>query len=274
VYKSEFPPAYLWAARITVLAIFIALPFVYPQKYVMHIVSLAMIFAIAALALQLLLGIVHLVFLNEEWLTGGSLGLLNIPSPSLGPWILKGETANYFCCLAVLVASFVTLHRLLPSRFGRALQAIMLDEDAARASGINVTYYKSQAFVVAAVITGLAGSLFAHHAHYLNPNDFTFWKSIEILLMVAVGGIGSLAGAIVGAFVITLLPEYLRALDEYRMVIFGAMLVVFMGLGHKGLAGLSAAIAMRLLRLRPQSDIATSPTPQADAVAAGRWGRR
>ena len=218
--------------------------------------------------------IVHLVFLNEEWLTGGSFGLLNIPSPSLGPWILKGETANYLLCLAVLVATFVTLHRLIPSRFGRALQAIMLDEDAARASGINVTYYKSQAFVVAAVITGFAGSLFAHHAHYLNPNDFTFWKSIEVLLMVAVGGIGSLAGAVVGAFVITLLPEYLRVLDEYRMVIFGAMLIVFMGLGHRGLAGLSAAVAMRLLRLRPQSDTASGPTPQADAVAAPRWSRR
>jgi branched-chain amino acid transport system permease protein len=343
VFKSEFPSAYLWTARIVVLAIFIVLPFVYPQKYVVHIVSLAMIFAIAALALQLLLGftgllsigqaaflgigaytsaivtttyklpfeiafitagllagiasltlvpitrlrgvylgvatlgfsiIVHLVFLNEEWLTGGSFGLLNIPSPSLGPWILKSETANYLLCLAVLVATFITLHRLLPSRFGRALQAIMLDEDAARASGINLTYYKSQAFVVAAVITGFAGSLFAHHAHYLNPNDFTFWKSIEVLLMVAVGGIGSLAGAIVGAFVITLLPEYLRVLDEYRMVIFGAMLIAFMGLGHRGLAGLSAAIAMRLLRLRPQSDMASSPTPQADAVAAPRWSRR
>src|SRR5262245_38811647 len=150
----------------------------------------------------------------------------------------------------------------------------MLDEDAARASGINVTYYKSQAFVVAAVKTVFAVSLFTHHAHYLNPNDFTFWKSIEVLLMVTVGGIGSLAGAIVGAFVITLLPEYLRVLDEYRMVIFGAMLIVFMGLGHRGLAGLSAALAMRLLRVRPQSDTASDPLPQADTVAAPRWSRR
>src|SRR5262249_35821707 len=196
--------------------------------------------------------IVHLIFLNEEWLTGGSFGLLNIPSPRLGPWILKSDTASYLFCLAVLVAAFITLHRLLPSRFRRALQATTLDEEAARARGINVTYYKSQAFVVASLITGFAGSLFAHHAHYLNPNDFTFWKSIEVLLMVAVGGIGSLAGAIVGAFVITLLPEYLRVLDEYRMVIFGAMLIAFMGLGHRGLAGLSAAGALRRFRVRRQ----------------------
>jgi branched-chain amino acid transport system permease protein len=317
--KTEFPAAYLWTARLVVLAVLVAFPLFYSQKYVMHILSLAMIFAIAALALQLLLGfagllsigqaaflgigaytsailtttlqmpfelgflaaglvsglasltlvpitrlrgvylgvatlgftiIIHLVILNEEWLTGGSFGLLRIPWPSLGPWSLRGEIPSYYLALAVLVLTFVALHRLIPSRFGRALQAIMLDEDAARASGINVTFYKSQAFVVAAVITGFAGSLFAHHAHYLNPNDFTFWKSIEILIMVAVGGMGSFAGAVVGAFVVVLLPEYLRAVDEFRMVIFGGLLIAFMGLGHNGIAGLAAAIARRILRLR------------------------
>src|SRR5215216_957779 len=317
--KAEFPTAYLWAARLIVLAIFVSIPLFYAQKYVMHVLSLAMIFAIAALALQLLLGfagllsigqaaflgigaytsalltttlgapfevgflaagivagvaslalvpitrltgvylavatlgftiIVHLVLLNEEWLTGGSFGLLRIPWPSLGPWSLRGEVPTYYLCLAVLVLTFIALHRVIPSRFGRALQAIMLDEDAARASGVDVTYYKSLAFVVAAVITGFAGSLFAHHAHYLNPNDFTFWKSIEILIMVAVGGMGSFAGAVVGAFVVVLLPEYLRAVDEFRMVIFGALLIVSMGLGHRGLAGLFAHAARSVLRLR------------------------
>jgi branched-chain amino acid transport system permease protein len=203
--------------------------------------------------------IVHLVILNEEWLTGGSFGLLRIPWPSLGPWSLRGEVPTYYLCLAVLVLTFIALHRLIPSRFGRALQAIMQDEDAARANGINVTYYKSQAFVVAAVITGFAGSLFAHHAHYLNPNDFTFWKSIEILIMVAVGGIGSFAGAVVGAFVVVLLPEYLRAVDEFRMVIFGGLLIVFMGLGHSGIAGLAAAIARWMLRLRGGPAAASVP---------------
>lgn len=313
--SAPFPSVWLWAGRLALLAFFIALPLVYPQKYVVHIVSAAMIFAIAALALQLLLGfagllsigqaaflgigaytsalvtyaklpfelgflaagivcgiaslalvpitrlrgvylavatlgftiIIHLVILNEEWLTGGSFGFLAIPWPSLGPWSLKGEVRTYYLCLAVLVATFAALSRLVPSRFGRALQAIMLDEDAARASGINVTFYKSQAFVVAAVITGFAGSLFAHHNQYLNPNDFTFWKSIEVLVMVAVGGIGSLAGAVLGAFVMTILPEYLRALEDYRMVIFGAMLILFMGLGHAGLAGLFARAARWML---------------------------
>jgi branched-chain amino acid transport system permease protein len=97
------------------------------------------------------------------------------------------------------------------------------------------------------MVTGFAGSLFAHHAQYLNPNDFTFWKSIEILIMTAVGGLGSLPGAVVGAFVIVLLPEYLRALDEYRMVIYGGLLVVLMGIGQAGLAGLARQATQRVL---------------------------
>lgn len=313
---AAYPTAWLWAGRLAILALLVALPILYPQKYVIHVVTAAMIFGIAALALQLLLGfagllsigqaaflgigaytsalvtsagmpfeigfiaagavagtaslalvpitrlrdvylavatlgftiIIHLVILNEEWLTGGSFGFMAIPWPSLGQWSLRGETPTYYLCLAVLVAAFVAMKRLVNSRFGRALQAIMLDEDAARACGVNITFYKSQALVVAAIVTGLAGSLFAHHNQYLNPNDFTFWKSIEILVMVAVGGIGSMAGAILGAFVTTILPEYLRAVEEYRMVIFGALLVVFMGLGHGGLAGLIAGFINRIAR--------------------------
>jgi branched-chain amino acid transport system permease protein len=183
--------------------------------------------------------VVHLVILNEEWLTGGSFGLLAIPWPSLGGFRLKGETAMYYLCLAVLAVVFVALLRIVDSRFGRALQAIMLDEEAARASGIDVTWHKSLCFVVAAFVTGIAGSLFAHHSQYLNPNDFTFWKSIEILIMVAVGGIGSLPGAVLGAFIIVLMPEYLRALDQWRLLIYGLVLIVLMGLGKGGVAGLA-----------------------------------
>ena len=190
--------------------------------------------------------IVHLVILNEEWLTGGSFGMMKIPKHGLGSWSFRGELPSYYLCLAVLVVVCAAFHRLIPSRFGRALQAIMLNEEAARASGINVTLYKSQAFVVAAVVTGFAGALFAHHAQYLNPNDFTFWKSVEILLMVAVGGIGSTAGAVIGAFVVVLLPELLRFADEYRMVIFAALLILLMGVGQDGLAGLVRSLGRRL----------------------------
>jgi branched-chain amino acid transport system permease protein len=118
----------------------------------------------------------------------------------------------------------------------------MLDEDAARASGIDVTLYKSKCFVVSAVVTGFAGCLFAHHTRYLNPDDFTFWRSIEILIMAVLGGIGSLPGAVVGAFIVVLLPEYLRAFDQWRLVVYGALLIFFMGFGKAGVIGLAAQI--------------------------------
>jgi branched-chain amino acid transport system permease protein len=182
--------------------------------------------------------IVYLVLLNEEWLTGGSFGLLGIPWPALGPLKLDSELAVYYLSLIVLILVYVACYRLVHSRFGRGLQAIMLDEDAARASGINVTLYKSKCFIVSAVITGLAGCLFAHHSRYLNPNDFTFFRSIDILIMAVIGGIGSLPGAVVGAFIVILLPEYLRAFDQWRLVIYGALLIVFVSFGKGGVAGL------------------------------------
>lgn len=206
--------------------------------------------------------IVHLVILNEEWLTGGSFGLMKIPKHSLGGWTFRGALPSYYLCLAVLLLACVAVYRMIPSRFGRALQAIMLNEDAARASGIDVTAYKSQAFIVAAVMTGFAGSLFAHHSQYLNPNDFTLWKSIEIVLMVAVGGIGSIAGAVIGAFVVVLLPELLRFADEYRMVIFATLLLVFMGFGQNGLVGLFGYLGERM-QARARSRGALSPVREA-----------
>lgn len=192
---------------------------------------------------------VHLVLLNEEWLTGGSLGLSGIPSASVGPFGVDSEAGFYWLCLVVLVLTFLALRRLVRGRFGRALQAVKLDEQAATASGINVRVYKSQALVAAATITGLAGSLFAHHNQYLNPNDFSLWTSVEILVMVSVGGLGSLPGAVLGAFFITLLPEVLRPIEQFRMIVFGSLLIIFIGLGQGGLAGLLTLCGRSLVRL-------------------------
>jgi branched-chain amino acid transport system permease protein len=196
--------------------------------------------------------IVYLVLLNEEWLTGGAFGLLGIPWASFGPFSLKGERATYFLCLVAMSLIYLAFRRIVTSRFGRALQAVMLDEDAARASGINVTMVKSKCFVVAAVAAGFAGSLFAHHARYLNPNDFTFWKSIEFVIMVAVGGFGSLSGAVVGAFIVVLMPEALRAFNEWRLVIFSVVVIVLMGIGKGGLASLFGIIVSHVLGILRQ----------------------
>jgi branched-chain amino acid transport system permease protein len=204
--------------------------------------------------------IVYLVLLNEDWATGGSYGLLNVPLPRVFGYELTTERDLYFLCLAVLVLVYLSLDRLVHSRFGRALKAISQDEDAARACGISIVRYKSKCFLVAAFTAGLAGSLYAHHARYLNPNDFTFNKSIEILIMVVVGGLGSLPGTVIGAIVIVLMPEFLRSSGELRLILFGFLVVVLMGISRGGIAGLAPALMRLLTRPRP-SPAAKSARP-------------
>jgi branched-chain amino acid transport system permease protein len=194
--------------------------------------------------------IVHLVILNEDWLTGGSIGMLDIPKPSLFGLDVGSEFAFYYVCLAVASIVYLGLDRLATSRFGRALTAMSQDEAAARASGIAVNAYKSKCFLVAAFTAGIAGGLYAYHTRYLSPNDFTFQRSIDILIMVVVGGLGSLPGAALGAAIVVLMPELLRSSGESRLILFGLLVVVLAGLGNRGLAGLIAALAQRIGALR------------------------
>jgi branched-chain amino acid transport system permease protein len=182
--------------------------------------------------------IVHLVMLNEDWLTGGSIGMMNIPSPRLFGVSLGGEVPFYYVCLVAAAAVFLAFDRITHSRFGRALIAMSQDEEAARASGIAITFYKSKCFLVAAIASGIAGGLYAYHSRYLNPNDFDFQKSIDILIMVVIGGIRSLPGAALGAAIVVLIPEVLRSSGEFRLILFGVMVVVLAGTGSRGLSGI------------------------------------
>jgi branched-chain amino acid transport system permease protein len=194
--------------------------------------------------------IIYLIMLNEDWATGGSYGLMNVPLPNIFGLQLTTERDVYFLCLAVAALVYLALDQLVNSRFGRALKAIAQDEDAARSCGISITHYKSKCFLIAAFTAGIAGSLYAHHARYLNPNDFTFNKSIEILIMVVVGGLGSLPGAVVGAIVIVLAPELLRSSGELRLILFGLLVVVLVGVGRGGIAGLVPILVQRVKRSR------------------------
>ena len=196
--------------------------------------------------------IVYLFIKNEEWLTGGSYGFIGIPRAQLFGYVLRDPMLSYYLNVGVAAAVYFTFARIEGSRFGRAINAIRQDADAARASGIRVTLLKSQCFVIAAFVAGLAGSLYAHEVRYLAPNDFTFWKSIEILIMVVIGGVGSLPGAILGAAVVVGLPEYLRAIGDYRMLVFGAILIATMLFGEGGLAAMLAALGRRLVALLPR----------------------
>ncbi len=199
--------------------------------------------AVATLGFSIL---VYLVIKNEEWLTGGSYGFIGIPRAALFGFSLRDPMYSYYLCVGVAALVYAVFARIQGTRFGRAINAVRLDADAAAASGLRVTILKSQCFVIAAFAAGLAGSLYAHEVRYLAPNDFTFWKSIEILIMVVIGGVGSLPGAILGAAVVVGLPEILREIGDYRLLVFGAILMATMLFGEGGLAALFAAGGRRI----------------------------
>jgi len=190
--------------------------------------------------------IIHLIMLNEDWLTGGSIGMMDIPELTLFGFSLGGEVRFYYVCLIAAALVFLALDRITHSRFGRALSAMSQDEEAARASGVAISIYKSKCFLIAAIVSGIAGGLYAYHSRYLNPNDFDFQKSIDILIMVVIGGIRSLPGAALGAVIVVLVPEVLRSSGEFRLLLFGFMVIVLAGTGSRGLSGILIDLAKRL----------------------------
>ncbi len=169
--------------------------------------------------------IIRVLLTNVE-AVGAARGLPGIP----------GWTSFFWVGLAVVVVVLVS-RNLAHSTHGRALFAIREDEVAAEALGVNTTRYKVIAFVLGAFFAGVAGGLFAHYLSYLNPNSFTFLKSIEVIAMVVLGGMGSISGSVAAAILLTLLPEVLRPVKDYRMVLYSFMLIVLMIVRPQGLLG-------------------------------------
>ena len=143
---------------------------------------------------------------------------------------LKGidKTTNYTTVYVLIVITIIVIANLVKSRHGRAICAIRDNVIAAESVGINIVYHKLLAFVVAAFFAGVAGVLYGHNLGILKPSTFDFNKSIEILVIVVLGGMGNIVGSIVAAIVITLLPELLRGLADYRMLIYAVVLIVMM----------------------------------------------
>ena len=168
--------------------------------------------------------VVRISLLNADSLTGGALGLSGIPQ--LTQW--------WHVLLAVSVVLLV-LWRMRRSRIGRAFEAIKEDEIAASLVGVGVMAHKMLAFALGAAIAGLAGALSAHLSSYIGPGEFGFDRGVDILTMAIFGGIGSLAGPVIGAAVITVLPELLRSFRDYRTMLNGAILVLVVLFLPKGL---------------------------------------
>ncbi len=201
--------------------------------------------------------IVRIVLGNWDSVTNGPKGLAGIPSPRIGSYSLDqglplldflgpllwdqrvtvwGKEVNYYLLTlgyALLIA--LVAARLDNSRLGRAWRAVREDELAARSMGIDVTRVKLMAFGIGASFAGIAGLLFAHIQGFIDPMSFVFMESAIILCMVVLGGSGSLVGVVVGAILLAVLPEKLRDFQEYRMLIFGLVLVLMMVLRPQGL---------------------------------------
>lgn len=175
--------------------------------------------------------IIRLILENWNEFSFGPSGIANIPRPSLFGLQLSLHNATiylyYLMILLVLFTIFV-VNRLQDSRIGRAWIALREDEVACEAMGVDRRKTKLTAFALGATWAGMAGVIFAAKTTFINPASFTIWESIIILCIVVLGGMGSIIGVIVGALILILLPEYLRAFSEYRMLIFGGMLVLMM----------------------------------------------
>uniref|UniRef100_C6DYN6 Inner-membrane translocator n=1 Tax=Geobacter sp. (strain M21) TaxID=443144 RepID=C6DYN6_GEOSM len=137
----------------------------------------------------------------------------------------------------VVILSIVLVTFVQSSRFGRALKAIREDDIAAEAMGINTARYKIQAFALGSFMAGVGGGLYAHFLSYINPSDFGFLKSVDILAMVVLGGLGSVPGTVIGSSVLASAPEFLRFMSQYRMLVYGALLVFLMVFRPNGLLG-------------------------------------
>ena len=185
-------------------------------------------------------------------LAGGAVGIAAIPQ--MGREILSllrtagfapesiGLRGNQFISLSVfLILLAATLGviwffvRLGSSRIGRAYAAVRMDEKAAEAAGINTTYYKVLAFTQGAMLSGFAGALFAHATSYISPADFTYHRAVEILVFAVFGGSEHLFGPVFGAMFLTSLPELLRAISDYRYIVYGILLVAMMVFRPQGL---------------------------------------
>jgi branched-chain amino acid transport system permease protein len=171
--------------------------------------------------------IIRVIILNLDF-TGGAKGLFGIP-----------YATNFTNVFFIMLLTIYIIWTVIDSRHGRAIKSIREDEIAAEAAGVPTTYYKLFAFTLGSFFAGIAGGLYSHYILIIDAAKFDFNRSIEILVIVVLGGMGSLTGAILAAVTLTILPEYLREFSEYRMLIYAVILIFAMIFRPKGLLGTS-----------------------------------
>jgi branched-chain amino acid transport system permease protein len=179
--------------------------------------------------------IVHIVLVQWEGLTAGTIGIMSIPPLAIGGFTFDTELRMYYLVAASVLLSIALASNIIDSRVGRAMRAVHGSEVAAETSGVDTARYKLQVFILSAAMAGFAGSLYAHHSTYVHPDSFGFHYSIQLVVMVVIGGMASIWGAIFGAGAVTLIAEQLRFFQEFSTIVFGFVLVLIMVLLPAGL---------------------------------------
>ncbi|PIP38999.1 MAG: branched-chain amino acid ABC transporter permease [Desulfobacterales bacterium CG23_combo_of_CG06-09_8_20_14_all_51_8] len=179
--------------------------------------------------------IVNIIFREWSSVTGGASGFVGIPTLELGPVSFASGRSYFFLVWGFVILSFIICHRIIDSRIGRALRAIHDGEKAAAAVGVDTAKLKLQVFVLSAAFAALAGFLYAHMVFFISPETFSFISSIRMVTMVVIGGMASIWGSLLGASLLTLLPEWLQAFSEFEMVVYGLILMIVMIFLPRGL---------------------------------------
>jgi ABC-type branched-subunit amino acid transport system permease subunit len=222
----------------------------------------------------------NLLMRNLTFLTNGTDGVINIPPPaigsydftqplSVGPLILPFQANFYYLAVVIALVTAFFSYRLRESNLGRAWEAIREDEIAARCSGVNARGLKILAFSTGAFFGGIGGAIYAHMIGFIGPDSFTFLESMTILVMVVIGGAGTIFGVALGAIALIVLPERFREFAEFRLLFFGAALVLLMIYRPEGLfprlrgRRLLPSIKLDALLHRPGAELRPGPDPQA-----------
>ncbi|HHW14956.1 MAG TPA: branched-chain amino acid ABC transporter permease [Firmicutes bacterium] len=182
--------------------------------------------------------IVRLILLNWAPVTGGVFGIAGLPRPTLGPLAFGQNQPFYYLSLAILALLTLAARTIEDSKFGRAFRAIHDDELAAEAVGLNSTYLKILAFVLCGLYAGIGGGLYASLMQYISPEVYALERSQMLIMMLVIGGMGSLPGALMGTVLLTFLPEVLRFLKIWYLAVYGAIVILIIVYRPTGLWGL------------------------------------
>ncbi len=215
------------------------------------------------------LQIVHVILMNGGDLTGGAAGM-RAAVPVIGPVRFGSTDMLYWLIIPVTFVMVVLAFNVVDSRIGRAFTAIRDSEVAAAAVGIDVARYKTLAFGISSFYAGLAGALYAPIIGFLDPTEFTILTAIAQITFLVVGGLYSLWGAILGAVIMTMVPEMLRAAQEYRELAFGVILLLFLLFAPAGIAGQIERLVARYRHRAAPAGTGTPPTGKTHRPAGSQ----